>query len=355
MNTIRNFGLILPKKIETREEGAEHILGAAGLPEPVILPDGNWLPYLPDREPQSKGFDTYSCTVYAILSAIEEAVFKATGVRVNYADRYVANVAKNRGILTVGLGADPHRMLELIRTITGQLSEEKCPWTDDINTPDKYFGITGQELANLMFDGYKWYDEWVLNHKWVFTFGTPQEKRVKLQDALTKGSVVVSVVAWIFDSVKGYYIKPAGSTDGHLTGLVRVEGDLPYDIFDSYDTYLKKLDPLFDFSIAKVIFLTRKQHLFLKNMYFQMMDEEVKHLQKALVQLGYPIPNGITDLYGVETRSAVHAFQRDSGIEGNFGQNFGPLTRYKMNLALNPTAPFGGSFATWLAALFSGV
>ena len=86
-----------------------------------------------------------------------------------------------------------------------------------------------------------------------------------------------------------------------------------------------------------------------------MMDEEVKHLQKALVQLGYPIPNGITDLYGVETRSAVHAFQRDSGIEGNFGQNFGPLTRYKMNLALNPTAPFGGSFATWLAALFSGV
>src|SRR3990167_5724012 len=221
MNEMKNYGLILPEKIETREEGADHVLGSAGLPEPVILPDGNHLPYLVDREPQRKEFDTFMCTIYAILTAIEQAIYRMTGVKVNYADRYVGIVAKNRGVLKVGVGANPHDMLELIRKITGQLAEGKCPWTDDLDTPDKYFGIAGQELANLMFDGYKWYDEWTLNHKWVFTSGTPQEKRAKLQDALTKGEVVVSVVAWIFDSVKGFYIKPDGSTDGHLTGLVR--------------------------------------------------------------------------------------------------------------------------------------
>ena len=155
------------------------------------------------------------------------------------------------------------------------------------------------------------------------------------------------------DFVKGFYIKPAGTTDGHLTNLVRTEGDLPYDILDSYDTFVKKLDPLFDFSIAKVIFLTPKPHLFLKNLYYQQIDEEVRHLQKALVSLKYLIPHAVTNIFGTETRSAVMAFQRDHNIADD-GSHFGPRTRLALNTKLNPTAFLGGSFTTWLASLFSG-
>ena len=38
-------GFIAPEKIETLEEGAQHVLGSAGLPGVVINPTGDWVPY----------------------------------------------------------------------------------------------------------------------------------------------------------------------------------------------------------------------------------------------------------------------------------------------------------------------
>lgn len=348
-----NYGLIIPK-IETREEGAEHVLGSAGLPGAIINPSGDWLSSLPDREPQSKyGVETQACTVYGTLSALEALIFFMTGIKVNYSDRYVANVAKNRGILNPYGGADPHKIAELLRTITGNLREERAPWSADLTTVDEYYGIVGKELANLMLEGAAWYKEWKLEHEWIFLGGTPQEKRKKIQDALKKGTVCVSVAAWF--EKNGLYYKPAGSGDNHWTMLAQANGDNPYKDFDSYDTYVKDLDPLFDFEIAKVYYLTpvKKTHLFLKNLGFQMTDPEVAELQKALVSLGYLIPHAVTNVFGIETRDALWHFQLYCGISDD-GTHFGPRTRQTLNTILNPDAPFGGSFLTYLQSLFSG-
>lgn len=351
---MKNYGLILPEKIETREEGAEHVLGASTVPGKVINSDGDWMLYLPDREPQSKnGVETYACTVFNTLSAIETVIYKATGVKVNYADRYVANVAKNRGILDPYVGADPHKILEMIRTISGNIIEGRCAWTDDVTTTDKYYNIVGQELANLMTEGAEWYKEWRINHYWLWTGNpTPQQKRALIKDALTKGTVCASVYAWVQQG--DIYIKPDGVGENHWTMIARAEGDLPYKNFDSYDNFVKDLDPLYNFGLAKVIIVTRPVHVFTKNLGFLTEDDEVEHLQRALLSLNYAIPHATTRFYGNETRDAIALFQKANGILGDEGINFGPRTRYALNRTLNPSTDFIGAASLFFQSYSEG-
>ncbi len=247
-----NYGLKIPK-IETKEEGAEHILGSSKLKGQVINPSGDWRPYLPEKEPQFKlGVETNACTVYGTLNAIETLIRFETGIQVNYSDRYLANVARKEGKLDPFSGADPHQIAEIIRTIAGCLRENRLPWTDDIKETNDYYLV--KELTELMQEGKRWYDEWDFNHEWVFRGGTPQEKRAKLEEALTKGTVCVSVFAWKYQNDKKWYYKDEGDQDGHWTNLPAAKDK--YYVFDSYDGFEKQLDPLYDFQIAKVYYLT---------------------------------------------------------------------------------------------------
>lgn len=328
-------GFIAPK-IETHEQGIHHVLGTEKIPYPVINPTGDYLAFLPDREPQSKnGVETFACAVYNTLNSIETQIKYLTGEPVNYSDRFVANLAKQKGILNPLQGSDPHQIAELIRNVTGNINESSLPWTDDITSSTQYYSaVISSALLAL---GTDWFKTWRLTHRWIFTSGTPQEKRDKIKDALTKGTVSVSVSAWSSNGT--LYYKPEGATDNHWTSLVQANGNDPYKIFDSYDTFVKDLDPLYDFGFAKVYFV-RPSHIFLKNLGFQTTDPEVAHLQRALRCLGYSIPHAVTNVYGTETRSAVWQFQVANGIADD-GSHFGPQTRFKLNQALNPLGVLG--------------
>src|SRR3990167_5927954 len=178
---IKNYGLILPK-IETRGEGAEHLLGS--LAKPIIKPDQDWTKFWPSGEPQKKNdVETYACTVWATLNAIETLIKFKTGLDVNYSDRYLANAARFKGILNPSVGADPHKIAELIRNVVGCLKEDRLPWTDDIKTSADYYDV--KNLAELMKEGRRWYDEYILNHEWVFKGGN---KETELKESLGKGS-----------------------------------------------------------------------------------------------------------------------------------------------------------------------
>lgn len=249
----KDYGLIIPR-IETREEGAEHLL--LGAEWPVINNEGDWTSFWPEGERQNRnGIETYGCTVWATLNAIEAAIYQKTGIRVNYSDRYLANVARYKGILNPKIGADPHKIAELIRTVAGCLRDDRSPWSNDIKSSADFYDI--QNISELMREGQQWYNEWELEHRWVFQLGSPEDKEVLLKDALTKGPVCVSVVAWPQDT-QGIYTKPSGSLDNHFTGLIRYDGDHPIS-GDSYPEsegdFEKKLAPLYNFSIAKVFYL----------------------------------------------------------------------------------------------------
>lgn len=69
---------------------------------------------------------------------------------------------------------------------------------------------------------------------------------------------------------------------------------------------------------------------------------EVTALQNFLIKKGYSIPAGATGYFGVQTQSALAAYQRAEGISPAAGY-FGPVTRAKVNaqclVAGTPTTP----------------
>ncbi len=58
--------------------------------------------------------------------------------------------------------------------------------------------------------------------------------------------------------------------------------------------------------------------------------EEVRCLQQSLIAMGYAIAAGATGYFGDETRAAVGAWQRDTGVRPSVGY-FGPISRAKWN------------------------
>lgn len=248
---IKNYGLILPNKIETREEGAEHLLGSLG--KPIINETGDWTQYLPDREPQNiRKVEAQACTAYGSLNAIE-TLLKFKGFNVNYSDRYLAIIAG----IDPYRGADPHTTIETIRRKSGCIPEERLPFSDDIKTPEDYYDISEVTKTQLLAEGQQWYDQWELNHEYVFLGGDVKTKYQLLQDALRRGTVCVSVAAW-YQNDNGLYFKPQGARDNHWTMLTCIKDGVA-DVFDSYDNYTKSLVKDYDFAIAKVFYLTPAQ------------------------------------------------------------------------------------------------
>lgn len=252
---MRNYGLVIPK-IETREEGAEHYLGSSKLEGGVINPLGDWGKYLPVGELQNKGkFEPNACISFAINNAKETLYKFLTGKDNDSSDRALAigsDTNPNRG-------SDPHSVAEYARTKLGFVPEEALPFDESIQTLEQFY--SPKPLPQSIIDtGNKFFNEYEFRHKWVWTGNlTPNEKRILLQEALTKGTVCVSVSAW-FKNEKGIYYKPEGTTDGHWVQLVSAHSLNNYLIFDSYaetdqTPYLKELDPLYDFQIAKIYYL----------------------------------------------------------------------------------------------------
>lgn len=329
---MKSYGFIAPH-IDTDREGTNHILGSANLQEPIINPSGDWSAHLPIGETQNKrNVETNACTLHGTETAIEEQLLFFTEKKANNSERYLANYAKNLGLLNPNVGADPHAIAEMRRNVSGTIPEERAPWVDSISSPAEYYSL---DVNPLIPEAKTWYNEWRLNHKWLWVGQTaPQEKRRRIQDALTKGTVSVSVAAWY--ERNGLYYKPDGATDNHWVNLPRARGNEPYMVLDSYPEtegdFIKDLDPLYDFSFAKVYFLTPAS-IFLRNLSFGMIDPDVQYLQRALLFLGYSIPHAVTNVYGTETRSAVWQFQNKNGIVDD-GTHFGPRTRLALNRAL---------------------
>lgn len=340
-----NYGFIAPEKIETREEGAEHVLGAV---TKIVNPSGSWLAFVPEGEAQARNsHETYACSIFNTLNAIETAIFYQTGIRVNYSDRALSNIAVYKGLLNPVGGSNPHEIAELIRNVSGLLADSKLPWDDD------FYNVQEKDIISLIQQGQPWYKDWELRHEWIWINSpTPAEKRTLIQQALKQGTVCTSVFAWQEGPIDGIYIKPAGVRDGHWTSIVEAKDNEPYTIFDSYPQYIKKLDPLFDFSFAKVFYLTPRTmpYNFTRNLRFGTTDTEVSQLQKSLISLGYDIPHATSYYYGNETRSALWKFQVSVGIYNNMGEDFGPRTRFELNKALKPPTTVFGEMMMYISA-----
>ena len=229
-----------------------HILGTSGIPLPVIKVDGDWRKYrLPFESQLLPSYDTFGCTVWATLKAIAKLEKFVYGTDNNHSERFTYNVAEIKPP-----GDDPHRIATLIRG-SGLL-----PQADLISeVPSLAEFMTPRPLPiDLRIKGQKWLNKQMLGHKWLWETKPDQKTRIALiTEALTKGTVCISVTAWYQDE-QGLYYSPQGLPNGHWTQVEYID-DTGIYVDDSYNdvktnTNLKKLTLDHDIQFAKVYFFT---------------------------------------------------------------------------------------------------
>src|SRR5205823_3094503 len=108
-------------------------------------------------------------------------------------------------------------------------------------------------------------------------------KQALLKDALTRSPVGVSVYAWLMGP-DGKYFKPQGVQDNHWVELVDYKEGEYWEIFDSYDQYLKQLEWSFEFGYAKEYSI--EQHEATIPKYIQLLNylAQLLHLDSLLIQ-----------------------------------------------------------------------
>lgn len=243
----KNYGFV-PDVIQPED----YVFGGFGVPaEPVLQPDGQWDQYLPDSEVQrNEGVESYNCTAYGTLNAIEIILEKKFQLFQNFSDRYLGTHAG-----TWPPGNSPHKVAETLRKECGVVADDLMPFTAEIDSLEEYYD---KEVATYHLPkGKAWLRSWEFKHEWIFTDATPVEQKNNLLiEALKYGPVCVSVDAWNQNDAGIFYRN--NETDNHWTTLFGYEKDQYWKIFDSYDNTVKKLEWNYTFGYAKRYYLSKK-------------------------------------------------------------------------------------------------
>lgn len=243
---MKNYGFIPPEITDDN-----YVLGGfSKLKGTPINPTGQWLNWLPDKEVQSKnGIETYNCTAYGTLSALEILFRYKYGLPEEYSDRALG-IASGTGFQE---GNSPHTIAETLRKELGCVPETALPFSDDIRTRDEYF--QPNPLTSMVkYIGKTWLSRWAFGHEWIFKDGTLKEKQDKLKHALTVSPLGVSVRAWE-QNAEGLFTKEIGAQDSHWCALIGYKENEYWIAFDSYDGFIKHLIWDYDFGYAKAYYV----------------------------------------------------------------------------------------------------
>ena len=230
----------------------QYIFGSEELGGEVLVPDGQWYGYLPDIEIQKKyGLETMNCTVYGTLNCLEILHSRLFGEEVNYSERYV-------GVLsgTTKNGNNPHAVAETIRKESGCVEDILLPFSESINTWDKYYGPIPSQLKKL---GKDWLRHYKFGHDWVAFSGsskTVAQRTDDMKKAMRYSPLGASVYAW--QEAEGVFVKPEGKSDNHWVTIYGYEDQKYWFIFDHYDTTHKRLVWDFGFEFVKRYTLEKK-------------------------------------------------------------------------------------------------
>lgn len=211
--------------------------------------DRQWDDFLPCKEYQSKGgLETYNCTNYGTLNAIEILYKRLFNKEVNYSERYTGIMSG-----TTQEGNSIQNVIETIRKVCGLIPESLLPFDDSINTWDKYYSPKPM-TQGLLDVGKAWLKQFQLGHEWIFTLGDGKDRVKRLKECLQYSPIGVSVCAWTEDN--GLYIKEPGDQDNHWVCCYGYEDGQYWKIFDSYDNTNKKLAWDYSFGYGKRFVLT---------------------------------------------------------------------------------------------------
>ncbi len=240
---MKQYGFVTPSI-----DSDHYVLGAFNsLPKIILQPSGQWDEYLPVYEAQADKYETFGCTSWGTLNALEILEKRITGIEQNYSDRYVYNLVPIRSP-----GADPHVVAETIRNY-GLVKNEVMGMTD---TYEEFCSPTPMTSGYIKLGSEYPYK---LRHEWVFTNVSKAVRVPLMKEALQYSPLGVSVTAW--NEKDGLYVDN-GLPNNHWCvcyGYYEKDGETYFKIFDSYDHSLKVLHPDHTIFYAKRYLLGEKE------------------------------------------------------------------------------------------------
>lgn len=225
------YGFVPPKL-----DSSHYVLGSSvSLPKEIIQPDGQWDKFLPPAEEQAKyGLETYNCTSFNTLNAIEILAKRIYGLDLNLSDRDLGIRAGTRPP-----GNDPHVVAEALRN-DGVCFEVTLPFTSDLADWQEYYSYKGADKTKCDVEAAALVFKFEFGHEWVFTGPVSKEVRNALmKEALTYSPLCVSVSAW--NEVDGVFVD-AGMPNNHWT-VVPGWNNKGWKCRDSYPDFDKVISP----------------------------------------------------------------------------------------------------------------
>lgn len=215
----------------------------------TINPSGQWGKWVPKAEKQRRKLETMACTVYHSLNAWETLAnfYGYKDFPQNCSERYSAVLAE-----VTPEGNPPHKSCEAVRKF-GVVNETALPFTDDIYDWAQYYSPNPM-LEEYVKLGQTILRKYSLGHEYVFNGGVGLKSKADLlKEALTRGTVCVSVYAW--KQKNGLYYKDENDGDTHWTHLIGYEDGKYWLVRDSYEPFDKKLAWDTNFQTAKLYFM----------------------------------------------------------------------------------------------------
>lgn len=158
------------------EHEDDYILGASSLPKVILVEDGDWRPFYPVLEVQSKAFDTYSCVSFANNNITEMMHKRLYGEEINYSDRFLSVISNTRP----GVG-NSHKNVAESRRTKGSVTEDVYPFTDTMSQSE-FFQTIPQDIKN---EGLSW----TLDYE----YGYEKVRRDEFDEALKLSPIQVAV------------------------------------------------------------------------------------------------------------------------------------------------------------------
>lgn len=223
----------------------------------ILVPDGDWRPYLPIGEEQNRrGVESSACFVEApqhAIATIEEKIFNELDN--NYSARF--NALRAEGDEN---GGDPLKGAESIRK-DGLINEDILPFNELITSWNDYHSYKGQSEEVCIAKGQEWLNKKTFNYEVIIEKDDDlNDKYSKLKETLKRCPVPVSVTAW-YRNDSGEYYKPEGYDDNHLVLCVYVdENNCPY-IWDTYSPFLKRLTSMYNFDFGMRVAVKKKTEI----------------------------------------------------------------------------------------------
>lgn len=219
---MRNYGLKFD--VITKED---YKFGTSPIPLNRINPSGDWTEFLPVKELQNQGYETYACVVFTVLNCIEILIKYIYGEDRNYSDRFLATLVNTRGG-----GSSPKEVSDFLRKI-GVVPQDLWPFDLTIDSEDKFFEKIPPKLYELAQE---------FNKEWDFKYEVVPANNEAISAAIQCSPLLISVYAWTKNE-NGFYYRPAGFQDIHATTMISQRHGEFRRVFDSYDApHIKDYD-----------------------------------------------------------------------------------------------------------------